>query len=163
MHASNSICFNHECERRGPNFVTRKITITIAAIKAGQQDKLFLGNLSARRDWGWAPDFTEGMIRIMEASYPSDYVLATGETHSVREFCEIAFEYAGLGDYKKFVEVDPRFYRPAEVHVLIGDYSKIQKELGWEPKTKFIELVHRMVDFDLSENSMAIAMKNGEI
>jgi len=152
MFASNSICFNHEQPgRRGPNFVTRKITLAIAAIKAGQQDKLFLGNLSARRDWGLAEDYTEGMIRIMEAAHPDDYVLATGETHSVREFCEIAFEYAGLGDYKKYVEVDPLFFRPAEVHVLIGDYSKIKRELGWEPRTKFVELVHRMVDADLSK------------
>jgi GDPmannose 4,6-dehydratase len=149
IHACNGILFNHESSKRGANFVTRKITLAIAAIKAGKQDKLFLGNLEAKRDWGYAGDFVEAMYLILNNKLPEDFVVSTGETHSVREFCEIAFEYAGLGDYQKYVEVDPRFYRPAEVHVLIGDYSKIQKELGWEPKTKFVELVHRMVSHDL--------------
>ncbi len=150
MFAANTICFNHEQPgKRGSNFVTRKITLGVAAIKAGLQDKLFLGNLKAKRDWGLARDYTEGMMMVMEAAQPDDYVLATGETHSVEEFCEIAFEYAGLGDYKQYVEIDPNLYRPAEVNVLIGDYSKIEKALGWKPKTKFVDLVKQMVDYDL--------------
>lgn len=144
-----TICFNHESERRGTNFVTRKITQAVAKIKAGKQDKLYLGNLDAKRDWGYAPDFTRGMIDILtRTTEPSDYVLATGETHSVREFCEHAFNYVGL-DYKDYVAVDPRFYRPAEVDVLIGDYSKVNKVLGWKPTVTFKELVERMMKSDL--------------
>lgn len=150
--ASNSICFNHESERRGPNFVTRKITKAAARIKLGKQDKLYLGNLEAKRDWGYAPDFVRGMIMTLEADHPDDYVMATGEAHSVREFCEAAFERLDL-DYRKYVEVDPAFYRPAEVDVLIGDYSKIQKQLGWEPTVTFKDLAIRMVDHDLALES----------
>jgi GDPmannose 4,6-dehydratase len=150
MFACNSICFNHEEPgRRGPNFVTRKISIATAKIKLGLQDKLYIGNLDAKRDWGRARDFTQGMITMLEAAKADDYVLATGETHSVREFCDLAFSHVGL-DYKKYVEVDPQFYRPAEVNVLIGDYSKINKELGWAPTTKFEKLVQLMVDDDLN-------------
>lgn len=152
MFACNSICFNHESERRGPNFVTRKITKAVAKIKAGKQDKLYLGNLDARRDWGYAPDFTRGMIQMIEAAQPKDYVLATGETHSVREFCEHAFSHVGL-DYKEYVEIDPQFYRPAEVDVLIGDHSLITKDLGWRPTTTFKKLVELMVDHDMKEES----------
>lgn len=149
--ACNSICFNHESSRRGPNFVTRKITKAVANIVAGKQDKLYLGNLEARRDWGFAGDFTEGMILMLtKAPTPTDYVLATGETHSVRDFCDAAFKYVGL-DYLDYVEIDPAFYRPAEVDVLIGDYSKINKELGWKPTITFEGLVQLMVDHDLQE------------
>jgi GDPmannose 4,6-dehydratase len=147
--ACNSICFNHEEPgKRGPNFVTRKISLAVAKIKAGQQDKLYLGNLDAKRDWGIASDFTRGMQLMLEAAEPDDFVLATGETHSVREFCEIAFSHAGLDDYKKYVEIDPRFYRPTEVDVLIGDYSKAKQVLGWEPTVTFKQLVQEMVDAD---------------
>ena len=139
----------HNSTCRGPNFVTRKITLGIRAIKDGVQDKLYLGNLDARRDWGWAPDFTQGMELILNHHEPDDFVLATGETHSVREFCEEAFSIAGLGDYKQYVEVDPRFFRPSEVNVLIGDYSKAKRLLGWEPTTTFKELVSNMVLHDL--------------
>ncbi len=150
MFASNGILFNHEQPgARGPNFVTRKITLAVAAIKNHKQDKLFLGNLDAKRDWAIAEDHCRGMQLILEHSKPDDFVLATGEAHSVREFCEIAFEYAGLGNYRNYVEVSHEFYRPAEVNVLVGDYSKAKRELGWEPKVKFKELVERMVDADL--------------
>lgn len=153
MFASNGILFNHEQPgKRGPNFVTRKISLAVAAIKRGEQSKLYLGNLDARRDWGLAEDFTHGMQLILEHNKPDDFVLATGETHSVREFCEIAFDYAGLGDYRKYVDVDPRFYRPAEVHVLTGDASKARKELGWEPRSRFTDLVYKMVDYDLGQD-----------
>lgn len=149
MFASNMICFNHEAHRRSDTFVTRKITKAVAAIKKGKQDKLYLGNLDAKRDWGWAPDYMKACQLILEeASQPDDFVVATGETHSVREFCKLAFEYVGL-DYTKYVEIDPRFYRPCEVDVLVGDFSKIKNRLGWEPQTKFKELVEKMVDHDL--------------
>ena len=150
MFACNSICFNHEEPgKRGPNFVTRKISLAVAAIIEGRQDKLYLGNLEAKRDWGLASDYCQGMIMMLDAAAPTDYVLATGETHSVREFCKLAFEYAGLGDYREYVEIDPRFYRPCEVDVLIGDASKIRDQLGWMPRTSFKHLVHNMVDYDL--------------
>lgn len=147
--ACNSICFNHEHCTRGPNFVTRKITIAAAKISMGKQDKLYLGNLDAKRDWGWAPDFTTGMIQMLEASHATDYVLSTGETHTVREFCEHAFNHVGL-DYRDHVVIDPKFYRPAEVDVLLGNSSKIERELGWKPTITFKELVKRMVAHDLS-------------
>ncbi len=151
MFACSSICYNHEMAgKRGPNFVTRKITLGVAAIKAGKQDKLYLGNLKAHRDWGWAPDFCQGLQLILESSQPDDYILATGETHTVEEFCQIAFEHAGLGDFKQYVEVDPKYFRPAEVNILVGDYSKINKALGWAPRTTFRELVEKMVDYDLA-------------
>jgi len=150
MFASNSICFNHESERRGPNFVTRKISKAVAAIREGKQEKLYLGNLDAKRDWGYAPDFTQGMIQTLtEASEPTDFVMATGQAHSVRDFCKAAFEWVGL-DYQKYVEIDPRFYRPAEVDVLVGDYNKINCWLGWEPTITFKELVNKMVCYDVN-------------
>lgn len=137
-------------ERRGPNFVTRKITRAVARIKSNKQDTVHLGNLDAKRDWGYAPDFVEGMIMMLDAPRPNDYVLATGETHSVREFCQYAFEHVGL-NYKDHVVIDPRFYRPAEVDVLLGDHSKITRDLGWKPKTTFKRLVQLMVDHDLAQ------------
>jgi GDPmannose 4,6-dehydratase len=148
MFACNGILFNHESPRRGETFVTRKITRAIAHIKLGLQDKLYLGNLDAKRDWGYAPEFVEAMWLILQQDQPDDYVIATGETHSVKEFCEEAFAYAGL-DWSKYVEIDKRYYRPAEVDLLIGDPSKAKRVLGWEPKTRFKDLVKLMVDADL--------------
>jgi len=149
MFACNGILFNHEGERRGPNFVTRKITMAVAKIKAGLQDKLYLGNLDAKRDWGYAPDFVEGMWLMLNHNEPDDYVLATGQTHSVRDFCRVAFERLDM-DYLEYVEIDPRFYRPAEVDVLLGDPSKAVKTLGWKCSTTFESLVEKMVDHDVS-------------
>jgi GDPmannose 4,6-dehydratase len=148
LHASNGILFNHESPRRGETFVTRKITRAVAHIKCGLQDKLYLGNLEARRDWGYAKEYVEAMWLMLLQEKPDDYVIATGETHSVREFLDVAFAHAGL-DWRKYVEIDPRYYRPAEVDVLIGDSTKAKRQLGWEPKTKFHELVKLMVEADI--------------
>jgi GDPmannose 4,6-dehydratase len=148
LHASNGILFNHESPRRGETFVTRKITRAVAHILAGLQDKLFLGNLDAKRDWGFAKEYVEAMWLILQQDQPDDYVIATSETHSVREFLEVAFRHVGL-DWRKYVEIDPKYYRPAEVELLIGDASKAKKQLGWEPKTKFEELTKLMVDADV--------------
>jgi len=148
MFACNGILFNHESPRRGETFVTRKITRAIAHIKLGLQEKLYLGNLDAKRDWGYAPEFVEAMWLILQQDQPDDYVIATGETHSVKEFCEEAFAHAGL-DWSKYVEIDERYYRPAEVDLLIGDASKAKRVLGWEPKTRFKDLAKLMVDADL--------------
>ena len=148
LHASNGILFNHESPRRGETFVTRKITRAVAHIKAGLQDKLYLGNLDAKRDWGFAKEYVEAMWLMLQQPEPDDYVVATGETHSVREFLEVAFGHVGL-DWKKYVEIDPRYYRPAEVDLLIGDPSKAIKKLGWQPKTKFEDLTRLMVDSDV--------------
>ena len=148
MHASNGILFNHESPRRGETFVTRKITRAVAHIKAGLQNKLYLGNLDAKRDWGYAKEYVEAMWLMLQQDQPDDYVIATNETHSIREFLDAAFGHAGL-DWNKHVEIDPRYYRPAEVDLLIGDYSKAKKKLGWEPKTKFVDLVKLMVDADM--------------
>lgn len=148
MHASNGILFNHESPRRGIEFVTRKITDGVARIKAGLQTELALGNLDAKRDWGFAGDYVEAMWLMLQQDAPGDYVIATGETHTVREFCEVAFAHAGL-DYEQHVVVDPRFMRPAEVQLLLGDPAKARTELGWEPKVDFEELARMMVDEDL--------------
>src|SRR2546423_45712 len=148
LHASNGILFNHESPRRGETFVTRKITRAVAHILAGREDKLYLGNLDARRDWGYAKEYVEAMWLMLQQPKGDDYVVATNETHSVREFLEAAFGHVSL-DWKKYVEIDPRYYRPAEVDLLIGDYSKAKRQLGWEPKTKFVELVKLMVDGDV--------------
>ena len=148
LHASNGILFNHESPRRGETFVTRKITRAVAHIAAGLQDKLYLGNLDAKRDWGYAREFVEAMWLMLQQDKPDDYVVATGETHSIREFLDLAFGQADL-DWKKHVEIDPRYYRPAEVDILMGDYSKAKKKLGWEPRTKFPELVKLMVQADI--------------
>ena len=145
MHVSNGILFNHESPRRGENFVTRKITLGIAAIKKGKMKELRLGNLEARRDWGFAGDYVEAMWRMLQQDEADDYVVATGETHSVQEFCEEAFGHAGL-DWRKFVKVDPKYFRPAEVDVLLGNPAKAK--LGWVPKIGFKELVRLMVDAD---------------
>jgi GDPmannose 4,6-dehydratase len=150
LHASNGILFNHESPRRGETFVTRKITRAVAAIKAGKQKKLYLGNLDAKRDWGFAGDYVEAQWRILQQDEGDDYVVATGETHSVREFCEHAFSHVGL-NYEDYVEVDPQYYRPTEVDLLIGDPTKAKEKLGWEPKVMFPELVTMMVDADMKE------------
>ncbi|HEY0457131.1 MAG TPA: GDP-mannose 4,6-dehydratase [Verrucomicrobiae bacterium] len=148
LHASNGILFNHESPRRGATFVTRKITRAVAQIKAGLQDKIFLGNLDSKRDWGYAKEFVEAMWLMLQQEKPDDYVIATGETHSVREFLEHAFGHVGL-DWQKHVEIDPAYYRPTEVDILIGDASKAKKKLNWAPKMKFEELVKLMVDADV--------------
>jgi GDPmannose 4,6-dehydratase len=148
MFCADGILFNHESPRRGETFVTRKITRAVARIFAGTQAKLYLGNLDARRDWGYAPEYVEGMWRILQQDIPSDYVLGTGEAHTVREFVQEAFEYLDL-DWREYVELDPRYLRPTEVVSLVSDASKAHKELEWEPKIRFKDLVRIMVDADL--------------
>jgi GDPmannose 4,6-dehydratase len=148
MFAVNGILFNHESPRRGETFVTRKITRAVARIQAGLQDKLYMGNLEAERDWGYAPDFVEAMWMMLQADEPDDYVVATGEKHSVREALEVAFAHAGL-DHEEHVEIDSRYFRPSEVDSLLGDASKAREKLGWEPKVRFRELVELMVDADV--------------
>ncbi len=149
MHASSGILFNHESPRRGLEFVTRKISHAVARIKLGMQDELALGNLDAQRDWGFAGDYVDAMWRMLQQDEPDDYVVSTGETHSVREFCKLAFDRVDL-DYEKYVVMDERFMRPAEVDLLIGDPSKAKAVLGWEPTMSFSDLVHTMVDADLA-------------
>jgi GDPmannose 4,6-dehydratase len=153
MYAVSGILFNHESPRRGIEFVTRKITDAVARIKAGKQDYLYLGNLDAKRDWGYAKDYVEAMWLMLQQDVPEDFVISTGETHSVEEFCELAFSRAGL-DWKKYVKIDPRFVRPAEVDLLLGDCTKAKEKLKWKPKTSFKELVHMMVDSDLAHQGM---------
>lgn len=148
FHATNGILFNHESPRRGEAFVTRKITRAVAHIQAGIQNKLYLGNLDAKRDWGYAKEYVEAMWLMLQQDQPDDYVVATGETHSVREFLEESFSYIGL-DWKKYVELDPRYLRPSEVDLLIGDAGKAKRKLNWEPRTKFKDLVRLMVDADI--------------
>ncbi len=147
MHASNGILFNHESPRRGETFVTRKVTRAAAHIKFGLQDKLFMGNLEAKRDWGFAGDYVEGMWMMLQQDKPDDYVLATGETHSIRELLDVAFSALDL-DWKKYVEVDPRYFRPAEVDLLLGDATKAKEKLGWQPRVGFVELIKTMVEAD---------------
>lgn len=167
LFACNGILFNHESERRGKTFVTRKISVAVAKIMAGMDEMLLLGNLDAKRDWGYAPEYVEGMWRMLQIDKPDDYVLATNETHTVREFVEECFKYfneeiiwEGKGKDevgvlkstgKKVVGINPRYYRPTEVELLIGDYTKAKKELGWEPKTKFKDLAHLMVKSDFNK------------
>ncbi|PTQ51395.1 MAG: GDP-mannose 4,6-dehydratase [Brockia lithotrophica] len=148
MFIANGILFNHESERRGETFVTRKITRAVGRIKVGLQRKLYLGNLEARRDWGYAPDYVEAMWLMLQQEEPDDYVIATGESHSVREFVEAAFGAVGL-DWRDYVEIDPRYFRPAEVDFLLGDPRKAREKLGWRPRVTFQELVIRMVEHDL--------------
>lgn len=148
--ASSGILFNHESPRRGENFVTRKITRAAARIKAGIQDRLSLGNLDAKRDWGYAPEYIEAMWLMLQADEPGDFVIATGETHSVREFCEHAFDLVGL-DWEKYVVVDPGYFRPADVDVLCGDASQADRLLGWRPRTRFKDLVRLMVEADVQQ------------
>lgn len=147
LFACNGILFNHESPRRGETFVSRKITRAVARIRAGLQNKLYLGNLEAKRDWGYAPEYVEAMWRMMQLDRPDDFVVATGETHTVREFVETAFDHAGL-DWERNVEIDPRYFRPTEVDVLLGDASKAEREIGWRPQVKFHNLVRLMVDAD---------------
>jgi GDPmannose 4,6-dehydratase len=148
LHATNGILFNHESPRRGESFVTRKITRAVAHILARQQDKLYLGNLDAKRDWGYAKEYVEAMWLMLQQEKPDDYVIATGETHSVREFLDEAFGHVGL-DWKKYVALDERYLRPSEVDLLLGDASKAKRQLGWAPKTKFRDLVKLMVAADV--------------
>ena len=148
LHASSGILFNHESPRRGLEFVTRKITHGVAQIALGHATELRLGNLDAKRDWGFAGDYVEAMWRMLQQEAPDDFVICTGETHSVREFCELAFGRAGL-DYEDHVVVDERFIRPAEVDLLVGDAAKAEAQLGWRPRTKFDQLIEMMVDHDL--------------
>ena len=148
LFACSGILFNHESPRRGETFVTRKISRAVAAIKLGLQKDLYLGNMDAKRDWGYAPEYVEGMWRMLQADQPDDYVLATNETHTVKEFVEEAFGHVSL-DWQKYVKYDARYERPAEVDLLIGDPAKAKKQLGWEPKVRFKELVQIMVDADV--------------
>lgn len=148
MHVSSGILFNHESPRRGETFVTRKITMAAARIKLGLQEKLYLGNLEAKRDWGFAGDYVEAMWLMLQQEKPDDYVIATNETHTVQEFLQEVFEHAEL-DIEKHVEIDPRLFRPHEVPLLLGDYSKAENNLGWSPKTKFKELAIMMYEEDL--------------
>jgi GDPmannose 4,6-dehydratase len=150
MHASNGILFNHESPRRGETFVSRKITRAAARIKLGLQDKLFLGNLDARRDWGFAGDYVEAMWRMLQEERGDDFVIATGECHTVRDFLDEAFARVGV-EWQKHVEIDPRYFRPAEVDELRGDASKAERALGWRPQVRFRELVQMMVDADLED------------
>lgn len=149
MFICNGILFNHESPRRGKTFVTRKITTGIAGILAGKQDKIYLGNLEARRDWGYAKEYVEAMWLMLQQDKPDDYVIATGETHSIREFLDETFSLAGIKDWEKYIGIDPKYYRPVEVEYLLGDASKAKKVLGWEPKVKFKELVKIMLEADL--------------
>jgi GDPmannose 4,6-dehydratase len=149
-HASSGILFNHESPRRGETFVTRKITRAVARIKHGVQQKLFLGNLEARRDWGYAPDYVRAMWLMLQQDSPDDYVVGTGEAHTVREFVDLAFAFADL-DWRDYVEVDPRYFRPAEVDYLCADVSKARSVLDWEPTVTFMGLVRIMVEADIKE------------
>lgn len=148
MFACNGILFNHESPRRGETFVTRKITMALARIKLGIQKKLYLGNLDAKRDWGFAGDYVEAMWLMLQQEKPEDFVIATGETHSVKEFLTVAFDYAGL-DWEKYVEIDQRYFRPTEVDLLLGDATKARQKLNWKPKVDFETLVKMMVDEDM--------------
>jgi len=178
IHASNGILFNHESPIRGETFVTRKITRAVARIKLGLQKKLYLGNLNAKRDWGFAGDYVEAMWLIVQQDKPDDYVIATGEVHSVREFCEQAFKEAGfhlkwegegvnekgidINTGRVLVEVDPRYFRPTEVDILVGDPLKAREKLGWKPKVGFYELIKMMVASDLKEaEHEAVCLKEG--
>lgn len=154
MHASNGILFNHESPRRGETFVTRKITRALAKIVAGKQNKLFLGNLDAQRDWGYAKDYVEAMWLMLQSDVPDDYVIATNQTWTIRDFLDRSFALVGL-NWKDYVEIDPRYFRPTEVDLLIGDYSKAKRQLGWYPKTSFDELVKIMVLADLQQEGVA--------
>ncbi|MBV9412984.1 MAG: GDP-mannose 4,6-dehydratase [Acidimicrobiia bacterium] len=153
LHATSGILFNHESPRRGLEFVTRKVTNGVARIKLGLQDKVTLGNLDAARDWGYAGDFVEAMWLMLQQDDPEDYVIATGETHTIRELLQLAFGAVGIEDWERYVESDPRFMRPAEVDILTGDASKAADKLGWKPKVSFADLVQMMVESDLQEEA----------
>jgi GDPmannose 4,6-dehydratase len=147
----NGILFNHESPRRGETFVTRKITRGVARIKKGLDKKIYLGNLDTKRDWGFAPEYVQAMWTMLQQEKPDDYVIATGQTHSVKEFLIEAFQYAGLGNWENYIETDPRYLRPAEVNVLVGDYSKAKEKLTWQPRIEFKDLVKIMIDADFRE------------
>lgn len=159
LFAVNGILFNHESPRRGETFVTRKITRGIARILAGKDEKIYLGNLEAKRDWGYAPEYVEGMWLMMQQDKPDDYVIATGESHSIEEFLAEAFRLAGVADWKKHIAIDPRYFRPTEVNILRGDASKAKAKLGWEPKVKFKELVRIMLEADLEKENVKHPLK----
>ena len=154
LHASSGILFNHESPKRGLEFVTRKITSSLARIKLGLQDSITLGNLESARDWGFAGDYVEAMWLMLQQDEPDDYVIATGETHTIREFLDEAFACAGIDDWTSYVKQDARFERPAEVDLLMGDASKAREKLGWEPKVDFQGLVRRMYESDLAEETV---------
>jgi GDPmannose 4,6-dehydratase len=158
LHASSGICFNHEGPRRGLEFVTRKITNGIARIKLGLQDSISLGNIDSARDWGYAGDFVEAMWLMLQQDEPDDYVIATGETHTVREFLDVAFQCAGFDDWESYVRRDPRFERPAEVDLLMGDPGKANRQLGWKPRVTFDDLVTMMYEADLAEETTRAAL-----
>jgi GDPmannose 4,6-dehydratase len=151
LHASSGIFFNHESPRRGLEFVTRKISYGVARIQIGLQNKLVLGNLEAKRDWGFAGDYVEAMWRMLQQETPDDYVIATGISHTVRDFVAAAFAYVGITDWQRYVEADPRLFRPVDIDELKGDASKAHRQLGWYPKVQFEELVSRMVESDLRQ------------
>tara|TARA_B100000282_G_scaffold290380_1_gene261289 strand:- start:1800 stop:2267 length:468 start_codon:yes stop_codon:yes gene_type:complete len=150
MFTCSGILFNHESERRGIEFVTRKISDGVAKIKLGLADNIILGNLDAKRDWGYAPDYVEAMWLMMQQETPDDYVIATGETYSIRDFLDVAFKHIGITDWSKYVKQDPKYMRPAEVDVLRGDFTKSKSKLKWIPKTSFVDLVKIMVNNDLN-------------
>jgi GDPmannose 4,6-dehydratase len=158
MHACSGILFNHESPRRGLEFVTRKISHAVARISLGLQDKLALGNMDTHRDWGFAGDYVEAMWQILQQDTPEDYVIATGTSHSIREFVDAAFAYVGIDDWSRYVEVDPRMFRPAEIEYLLGDATKARHKLGWTPKITFEELVHMMVEADLQEHRQTVGV-----
>ena len=158
IYACSGILFNHESPRRGLEFVTRKISYGVARISLGLQEKLLLGNMDACRDWGFAGDYVEAMWQMLQQDTPEDYVIATGISHSVREFVNAAFAYVGVDDWSRYIEVDPHLFRPAEVESLLGDATKAQQKLGWTPKTTFEELVHMMVEYDLQKNMQSDGM-----
>ena len=160
LFACNGILFNHESPRRGETFVTRKITRAVAKILAGKQKKLYLGNLDAKRDWGYAKDYVRAMWMMLQQNEANDYVIATNETHSIKEFLEIAFTYVNL-NWQDYVEFDSRYLRPAEVDLLIGDCTKAREELGWKPSVTFTELVHLMVDYDMNILEKVAIISNG--
>jgi GDPmannose 4,6-dehydratase len=153
MHASSGILFNHESPRRGPEFVTRKVSRAVARIKLGLQHELVLGNLDAGRDWGYAGDYVEAMWLMLQQPHGDDFVIASGETHAIREFVDVAFRHVGIDDWPRYVRQDPRFMRPAEVDTLVGDAGKAREVLGWKPRVGFRELVAMMVDADLQDQS----------
>jgi GDPmannose 4,6-dehydratase len=153
MHASSGICFNHESPRRGLEFVTRKITNGLARIKLGLQESITLGNLDAARDWGYAGDYVEAMWLMLQQDEPDNYVIATGETHTIREFLDLAFRCAEIEDWERYTRTDPRFERPAEVDLLCGDASKAREKLGWKPQVTFADLVRMMYESDLAEEA----------
>jgi GDPmannose 4,6-dehydratase len=162
MYAVSGILFNHESPRRGSEFVTRKISSAVARIKLGLQEELALGNLEARRDWGFAGDYVMGMWQMLQQAEPQDFIIATGESHSIRDFLDLAFDAAGLPDWRGFVREDPRFMRPAEVDHLIGDSTRARERLGWEPKVSFQELVRMMVEHDLRVEAAKVRRARAE-